>query len=396
MSRDFLIDQDMMVRVRRELHRHPELGWELDNTSALVRRELNAVGVSYEFEKYGRNTVVATIGRDDAPFTIGLRADMDALPIQEIASEKPYRSTEDGKMHACGHDAHTAMLLGAAKALHGIEDALHCRVKLLFQPCEENKPSGAKTMCEHGVMKDIDCIAMCHVNCVEKTHVLSSCTGITNATSCAFEITLRGRGAHVASPHKAVDALAMGVRVYDGIQMIITRELDPFDTCVIGVCKMNAGETIAAVAENCVMNGSMRCLKESTRDQMQQRLRRLVQSVTQYMGGEGEITFAKDPLPPAYNDETMYRWFLETAPKVTGKERVVHLEPSPGGEDFAYYEKEKPGLLFGLGMRNEDKGCCAPAHSSLWDIDEDGLQTGARMFVQFVLDHMDETAFIKK
>lgn len=396
MTKDFSVDQEMMVRVRRALHMHPELGWELTRTTALVRQELDKIGVPYEFEKYGRNTIVATLGPKDARFTIGLRADMDALPIQEAPSDKPYRSKENGKMHACGHDAHTAMLLGAAKALHMIEDQLHCRVRLLFQPCEESKPSGAKTMCEHGVMKDIDCIAMCHVNCVEKTHVLSSCAGITNATSCAFEIRLRGRGAHVASPHKAIDALLMGVRIYEGIQQIIARELDPFDTCVVGVCKMNAGETISAVAENCVMNGSMRCLRESTRDWMEERLTKLVKTIVSDMGGEGEITFAKDPLPPAYNDETMYQWFLTSAQKAAGKERVVHLEPSPGGEDFAYYEQEKPGLLFGLGMRNEEKGCCAPAHSALWDIDEDGLQTGAKMFVQFVLDHMDETAFVKK
>ncbi len=388
---NMVVDQGMMVRIRRELHMYPELGWDLERTSALVRRELDAIGVPYEADVYGKNTVVATIRGDITRFTIGIRADMDALPIQEEESDKPYRSRIDGVMHACGHDAHTAMLLGTAKALWEMRDRLTCRVKLLFQPCEESKPSGAKTMCEHGVMKDIDRIIMCHVNCVDNTHVLSSCAGITNATSCAFQIHVKGRGVHVASPHKGVDALAIGVKIYMGLQMLISRELDPFDTCVLGVGKMNAGTTIAQVPDVCEMSGSMRCLKESTRDWMQERIKRMVASIAEDMGGWAEAEFAKDPLPPAYNDNQMYEWFVSSAKKVVGEDKVIVLEPSPGGEDFAYYEKEKPGLLFGLGMRNEAKGCVSGAHSRSWDIDEDALETGAKTFVQFVFDHMDET-----
>ncbi|MBQ3078847.1 MAG: amidohydrolase [Clostridia bacterium] len=384
------VDQEYMVNIRRELHMYPELGWELEKTSALVRRELDKIGIPYEADVYGRNSVVATIRGDITRFTIGIRADMDALPIQEAPSDKPYRSKIDGVMHACGHDAHTAMLLGAAKALWAIRENLNCRIKLIFQPSEESKPSGAKTMCEHGVMKDIDRIIMCHVNCVDHTHVLSSCSGITNATSCAFHINIRGKGVHVASPHKGVDALAIGIKIYMALQMIISRELDPFDTCVLGVGKMNAGNTIAQVPEVCEMSGSMRCLKESTRDWMQERIKRLVKSIAEDMGGEAEAEFAADPLPPAYNDSEMYSWFVSSAKKVVGDDKVIVLEPSPGGEDFAYYEKEKPGLLFGLGMRNEEKGCTSGAHSALWDIDEDALQTGAKTFVQFVIDHMDK------
>jgi len=386
----FTVDQEMMVAIRRELHMYPELGWELEKTSALVRKTLDEIGVPYEADVYGKNTVVATINGHIDRFTIGIRADMDALPIQEVESDKPYRSKIDGQMHACGHDAHTAMLLGAAKALWAIRDKLTCRVKLIFQPCEESKPSGAKTMCRHGVMKDIDRIIMCHVNCVDETHVLSSCSGITNATSCAFTINVRGKGVHVASPHKGIDALAIGVKIYMGIQMLVSREADPFDTCVLGVGRMDAGTTIAQVPDRCEMRGSMRCLKESTRDTMIERIKKLVKYTCEEMGGEGECTFSDEPLPPAYNDDTLYRWWKTSAEKVVGKDKVIVLEPSPGGEDFAYYEKEKPGLLFGLGMRNNEKGITSLAHSSGWDIDEDGLQTGAKTFVQFVIDHMNE------
>ena len=165
------VDQDMLVRIRRELHTHPELGWELDRTAALVLRELDGIGIPYEFGKYGRNSIVATVNPEKTGFTIGIRGDMDALPIQEKNEDKPYRSQTPGVMHACGHDTHTAMLIGACKALYAIRDQIDCRVRLIFQPSEETRPSGAKTLCEHGVMDDIDCIIMCHVQKQHRNYV---------------------------------------------------------------------------------------------------------------------------------------------------------------------------------------------------------------------------------
>ena len=383
------VNQEELVSLRRELHMYPELRWDLDRTAALVRRELDKIGVSYEADKYGRNTVVATINPDITSFTIGIRADMDALPIQENNHDRPYRSRNDGVMHACGHDAHTAMLLGTAKALYAIRDQLHCRVKLLFQPCEESRPSGARTMCEHGVMKDIDCIIMCHVNCIDDVHVISSTPGVTNSSSVAFTITLHGKSVHVASPHAGIDALAAGVKIYNGIQMLVSREVDPFDTCVMSVTCMNAGETVAANADKCVIQGSIRCLHDKTMRWARARLEELVKLTSEQSRTTWELSWSGEPLPSAHNDPAMYEAFAASARKVVGPQKVIILPPSPGAEDFAYYEKEKPGLLFGLGMRNEEKRACFPAHNKDWDIDEDGLQTGVKTFVQFVLDNMD-------
>ena len=389
MMHDIPVNQAELVEIRRELHMHPELRWELQRTSALVRRKLDELGVSYEAGKYGPHTVVATLGPQDAPFTIALRADMDALPITEENRDKPYRSQNEGVMHACGHDAHTAMLLGTARALKALEGQLRCRVKLLFQPCEEGRPSGARTMCEHGVMDGIDAIAMCHVNCGDPTHVVSCCPGVTNATSVAFEVKITGRSAHVACPHLGVDALAMGVRVYEGIQLMLTRGLDPFDTCAMTVCTMKAGTSNAVNADECVLTGSIRCMKEKTMQWARARLTALAESVCADMGGGCEVTWSGEPLPVAHNDPALYEALTESAKRVVGEARVKLLLPSTGAEDFAYYEREKPGVLFGLGMRNVEKGACHPAHTRDWDIDEDGLETGVRVFVQFVLDHMD-------
>ena len=382
--------QEELVKLRRELHMYPELRWDLDRTAALVRRELDAAGIPYEADRYGRNTVVVTINPQITRFTIGIRGDMDALPILENNHDKPYRSRNDGVMHACGHDAHTAMLIGTAKALWAIRDQLTCRVKLIFQPCEEGRPSGARTLCEHGVMRDIDCIVMCHVNCIDNTHVISSNPGTTNATSVAWKITLGGRAVHVASPHMGVDALAAGVKVYNGIQTLVSREVDPFDTCVLAVCCLNAGTTVATNADECVLRGSIRCVRDETMAWARARLEKLTRFVAEETGVTWSLDWSGDPLPSAHNDPALYEAFTASARKVVGEERVILLPPSPGGEDFAYYEQHKPGLLFGLGMRNEQKGACYPAHTKDWDIDEDGLETGVKVFVQFVLDHMNQ------
>ena len=382
------VDQSMLVRIRRELHMHPELGWDLDRTTALVRRELDEIGIPYEFDKYGRNTIVATVNPEKKGFTIGIRGDMDALPIQEKNEDKPYRSQNDGVMHACGHDTHTAMLIGACKALYAIRDQIDCRVRLLFQPCEESRPSGARTMCEHGVMDDIDCIIMCHVNCNDPTPYPSSRAGTTNASSARFRIVTKGKAVHVASPHRGIDALAMAVKIYDGIQQMLAREADPFDTVVFSVCTMHAGTTIATNADRCEMAGSVRCLREKTMVWARERIHRLVKTVCEDMRGEYELEFSDDPLPPAVNDAHMYEAFVKAAEKVGGPGFCLPLEPSPGGEDFAYYEQKKPGLLFGLGLRNDEKGFNKPAHTCDWDVDESGMETGVRLFVQFVLDNM--------
>ena len=310
---DYPLELEELIRIRRQIHMYPELKWDLPRTSGLVRAELDRIGVPYEADVYGPCSVVATINGDKAGFTIGLRADMDALPITENNRDKPYRSRHEGIMHACGHDAHTAMMLGVARALWAIRDQLRCRVKLIFQPCEEGRPSGARTMCEHGVMRGIDCIVMCHVNCGDPTHVISTKAGCTNCSSVAFTITLGGKSVHAATPHLGIDALAAGVKLYEGIQLLVSREVDPFDTCVMSVCAMHAGNTVSANADACVMEGTIRCVRDSTMAWARERLRALGEAVARESRVSFALDWSGDPLPSAHNDERLYRAFRASA-----------------------------------------------------------------------------------
>lgn len=389
------VDQAELVRIRRRLHMYPELGWDLPMTAELVKTELSKAGVPFEADKYGKNAIVATVNPDITSFTIGLRADMDALPIQENNLDKPYRSRHDGIMHACGHDSHTAMMIETAKVLYALRDRLNCRVKMIFQPSEEGRPSGARTLCEHGVLEGIDCMVMCHVNCGDETNVISSSPSVTNSSSTAFKIEIGGRSVHVATPHVGVDALSCGVKIYQGIQILVSREVDPFDTCVMSVTKLNAGTSVAANADTCVLEGSIRCIKDETMLWANQRLRKLVEMTAEECGCTWKLSWSGEPLPRAINDPALFEAFAASAKKVVGEDKFKILPPSPGAEDFAYYEQHRPGLLFGLGLRNEEKGACYPAHTKDWDIDEDGLSTGVKVFVQFVLDHMNGISGMK-
>ncbi len=383
------VSRDNLLRVRRQLHMYPELGWDLDRTSALVRSELERYGIPCIPDRFGRNSVVVDIHPEKEGFTMGLRADMDALPIQENNRDKPYRSRIDGCMHACGHDAHTSMMLETARILWGMRDQLRCRVRIIFQPSEESRPSGARVLCENGVLQGVDCMIMCHVNCVDPVHGLSCNSHVTNCSSMSFRLEIHGRSVHVATPHAGIDALSAGVKVYQGIQTMISRETDPFDTLVMAVTCMHAGTTVSTNADSCVMEGSIRCLRNATMDWAQERLRHLLECVCEECGTTFTLTFNGPPIPVARNHPLLYKAFVESAEKVTGPGSVIDLPTSPGAEDFAYYEQHVPGLLFGLGMRNPEKNTVYPAHTKDWDIDEDGMETGVKVFCQFVLDHMD-------
>ena len=250
----FHIDKDYIIRIRRELHKVPELSFDLPETLKIIRRELDALGIPYSEEK-GKSSIVATLNEGVGNKTIGIRADTDALPIQELR-ESEFKSTHPGKMHACGHDAHTAMLLGTAKALKEMEKDIHCCVKFIFQASEEGV-SGANLLCEDGVMDDIDFITACHVVPHMKVGTIQLNKTCSNASSRGFRIKLTGKACHVSTPQLGVDAIAMGTRVYTAIQLMRAREIAPAESLIVNIGEFHAGTAnniVPGYAENPHMN----------------------------------------------------------------------------------------------------------------------------------------------
>lgn len=381
-------DSDYIIGIRRELHMHPEIGFDLPNTVALVKRELEKIGVEYT-EKYGRSSIVATINDSCEKFTIGIRADMDALPIKET-NDIPYKSLNDGKMHACGHDAHTAMLLGTARALKRAEKKLNCRIKLLFQACEEGTVagSGAELMVADGVMDDIDIIIGMHVENWLDSGCIGVCSGPSMAASNPIDIEFFGRAAHATLPQAGNDALAMAVKTYNNIQIMLAREIDPFAKYVCSISALNAGHTNNVIADYSRMKLSLRTYDVELNNFIEGRIKMIANNAADELGGTVKIKGGIRSYP-IINNPIISEKVIEAAKKVVGENNIVPMPPKMSSEDFSHYMTKKPGVFFRLGTRNEEKGCNTLPHNNDFMIDEDAFISGSLTCVQFVLDNMN-------
>lgn len=376
--------------LRHELHQCPEIGFDLPQTLAIVRRELDAMGISYT-EKYGKSSLVAVIN-DDKQFTIGLRADMDALPMQE-ASNNPYPSRNPGKMHACGHDVHTANLLAVARQLNDMRDSIRCRVKLLFTPAEEYITPGCKEMADNGVMDDIDCAIAMHVNPgVDVGKVILKENGY-NANSMGIVCEFFGKSAHAHSQQKGVDAIRMAVEAYMGMELMAAREIPYKDAFVLNVGSFNGGNTNNIVCDYAKLFLSARSWDDSLIDFMERRIRQICEGTAAMCGGTAKVTVTK-LLPFVANHPVMNQRIRSVAEKVVGEENIVCDGPSMGGEDFAFLTRKKPCVMFRLGISNDtNPDTRRPVHNDHFDADERCFQTSIPMFVNFVLDNQDGITF---
>lgn len=378
------VDQSYIVKIRREIHEYPELQFDLPRTIGVVKRELEKLGIEYT-EEYGKSSVVATINPQKKDFTIGIRADMDALPLTEMTN-LPFKSKNEGKMHACGHDAHTAMLLGTAKALNAVKEAVACRIKLIFQPYEEGV-RGAVLMVEDGVMDDIDIIIGMHVENWLDSGCIGVCPGESMAASNPITIRFNGKAAHATLPHTGCDALAMAVDAYINIQMMLTREIDPFKRYVCSVSAINAGKTHNVIAETGEMKISLRTYEVELNDFMENRIKEICKNAAEMRGGTYQFEGGMAAYP-IVNDPVISQAVLKAAEKVVGKENIVQMRPKMSSEDFSQYLRKKPGVFFRLGTRNEAKGCNTLPHNNDFLIDEDAFEFGSKTCIQFVFDSM--------
>ena len=379
------IDKNYIIKIYRELHQIPELGFDLPKSTAVICRELDAIGIPYTTQ-IGKSCIVATLNEGVGSKTIAMRADFDALPIQEETG-LAYASTHPGKMHACGHDAHAAMLLGAAKALKAMEKDIKCCVKFVFQSAEEIL-GGAKSLCDDSFMDQVDEIIACHINSEYMVNQFLVNRTCNSACSRGFKLHLYGKSAHVAKPHNGIDAIAMAVRVYNDIQFMRARELNPVDKVVIGVGAIHGGTVNNVICDHVEMNVSIRTQKTELDQHIYKRITQIAESVANDMGGRAELETYKY-VPALVNDLTIVDALESAAIKIVGKDNIFPRREALGGEDFAYYIQHKPGAMFNVGIRDEGMPHI-PGHNGKLVVSENALECAPKIFVQYVLDRMEK------
>lgn len=377
-------DKDYIISLRHEIHEYPEIGFDLPKTIAVVKRELDSLGIEYT-EKYGESSVVAMINPDKKHFTIGIRADMDALLIEE-KTDLPFKSKIKGHMHACGHDAHTAMLLATSKALKAMEDKIECRVMLIFQPSEEGMRSGAKELVDGGLMDEIDIIVGLHVENWLDSGKIGVCSGASMASSRNFRIDFYGATAHASLPQTGKDALACAVRTYNSIQQVMSREVNPFEKFVCSVGQLSGGTSQNIIADHAYMVGTIRTFNMELDEFLLRRITEIAKNEAALIGAEVEVKTSLHTYV-VYNNPHISELVLESAKKVSSG--IQKMPEKLSSEDFSHYLTKKPGAFIRLGTRNKDKGCVTLPHNNDFLIDEEAFVTGSDTCIQFVLDNMN-------
>lgn len=384
-------EKDEIIKWRRDFHKHPETGFDLTRTSSIVANLLKDWGIKVE-TGIGKSGVVGIIeGREGK--TVALRADMDALPMKE-ENDVSYKSETDGKMHACGHDGHTAMLLGAAKVLSQNRDKINGKIKILFQPAEEGPaPGGALPMMNDGALNGVDAIFGMHLTTSQPIGKIGINMGASMASTDVFEIKLIGKGGHAGLPHKAVDAISMGARVVTEIQYMVSREMNPLEPLVVSIGTIHGGYVSNVIAESCEISGTIRTFSEDLRSLIISRIKNIVKHIAEISGGRYEINIIPG-LPPLVNNIDMAQFAVNVVNNILGKENViVQKNPSMGGEDFAYYLKEVPGAFFWIGGGNKNKGFTNMLHHPKFDFDEDALVLGSKIHTKLALDYLENNTF---
>ncbi len=376
-------------KIREEIHTHPEIGYELTKTLGVVHRELDAMGISYT-DKYCQSSVVAYInpGKD---FTIGLRADMDALPIQEEV-DVPFKSQNPGKMHACGHDAHTAILLAAARELKAREAELACTVKLIFSPAEEYADPGCQHLAENGVMDDVDCAIAMHVASDDFAgQIIVNDGGGLNANSSSFTADFYGVSCHAASQQNGKDAILMAIDAITAMEFMIAKEVDGRKVKVMNIGAIHGGEVANVVCNHVNIRGTLRTWDDDVNDFILGRLEQICNGVAAQAGGRAEFKVTKF-MPYVLGNPIMQKKLRETASRLVGEENVHYKPRTMGGEDFAFLSRKKPCGHFKVGIKPLDMTGKNSGHTATYRLDNGVFAPAISMFVNFVLENQNGIA----
>lgn len=374
------------VDMRRYLHQHPELSFQETETAKYICSFYDKLSIPYQ-ANVGGNGIVATLRGGKPGKTIALRADFDALPIQE-ENDVPYKSTKDGVMHACGHDGHTAALLTLAKAIQPYQEELPGTIVFLHQHAEELVPGGAKSMIEAGALSGVDAVFGTHLWATTPFGVMQTSKQAFMAGADNFEIMIQGKGGHGAYPHQTKDAIVLGSQLVFELQQIVSRRLDPLATAVVTVGTFDAGDAFNIIADTAKLSGTVRYLDPVIQKQVKTEMENIIKGVC--AGNNASYSFQYNAgYPPLVNHEKEADVVLGAAEKIDEIVQAEEVVPEMGGEDFAYYTLERPGAFFFTGALKE--GHAYPHHHPRFDIDERALPVAAKTLIQAYFDYQEKT-----
>jgi amidohydrolase len=367
-----------MIEWRRDFHMHPELSFNEVRTAKKVSEALTEMGIPHQTQ-VGITGVVAHIGEGKP--VVGIRGDMDALPINE-ANDVPYASQNEGVMHACGHDSHTAMLLGVAKILSEKEDRPPGEIRLFFQPSEEawdeELKSGATRMIEDGALEGVDAVIALHVNSISPAGLIKVRAGYASAAVDDFHATIKGKGGHGAYPHYTIDPTFILAQVINAIHGIRARQVDPTKASVISIGSIQAGDATNVIPPEVKLSGTIRSFDEDVRAQLAKDLEAAL-AVSRSFGGDYELEI-ENGYPAMYNDPEVTELIRQTAIEIAGEEHVEEAEAQMGAEDFSYMTQAAPGMMFNLGAQLDE--VYRGHHSPTFDLDENVMPLGAAIMAE--------------
>ena len=385
LSRQF---KEEVIQNRRHLHANPELSFEEYQTSAFVEKQLRSYGIT-DIEKKADTGLVALIkGRQPDKKTVALRGDMDALPITEI-NDVPYKSTNPGVMHACGHDVHTASLLGAARILQEVRDEFEGTVKLIFQPGEELVPGGASLMIKDGALENPrpQSIIGQHVMPLIEVGKVGFRKGMYMASTDELYLTVKGKGGHGAMPENLIDPVLISAHIIVALQQVVSRRASPKTPSVLSFGRVEALGATNIIPNEVNIQGTFRTLDEKWRKEAHQAMTKIAQGIAEGMGGSVEFE-VRSGYPFLINEPELTQRAQNAAVDYLGEENVEDLDIWMAAEDFSYYTQEMPGCFYRLGIRNEAKGITAGVHTPNFNIDEDALEVGAGLMAYIALEEL--------
>lgn len=377
---------DEIVRIRRHLHKHPELSFEEVETPQYIADFHQNLGHEVKTGVGGNGVVAYLKGSSDGP-TVALRADFDALPIQEETG-LDFQSVNEGVMHACGHDGHTATLLGVAKVLNQMKEELKGTIVFIHQHAEELPPGGAEPMIEDGALEGVDVIFGTHLQAQTPLHEINYRTDALQASADRFEIKILGKGGHGAMPQDTKDSILIASQLVDNLQQIVSRRVSPLDSAVLSVCSFEAKGPYNVIANSAKLEGTVRTLNEETRSFMEKEIKRVVEGTTHLSNSDFEYEYHRG-YPVLVNHKKETEFVMEIAETVPGVDEIKEIDPIMGGEDYSYYLQKVKGTYFFTGAEPKNSSDPYPHHHPEFDIDEEALLIAAKILAKSTVEYLE-------